>query len=914
MNRAKLKIIVSCILLAIFSLSLALPAFAAVVTIGTSTDTDGWGVSYPFQRKLFYMADRLWAFYADGTNLVYRTSIDGGVNWGAATTWRAGGNHGVSFSMNFDGTYLHYAFNSATPGDDLLYRRATPETDGTLTWSAAEQTVYAIPADWNSMYCNIIADSAGYPWIGFCLKKTDWPTTGASAIVTKSSTNDGTWTTAGGFPATLVAASTDCLPIPLGVALTGGKTFWAYSPDAAPGTDVVHGNLWTGAAWNGDEVCSTHNCASSSICACPDGDGDDVHLFYLSLDSKGYYRKRTYGVGWGTEVEIADPIGSTPSLTLIAANSVIAFWSNANHIYYRKMLDGVWYDTVDWIDESVDTLPTIYTPNVMVSLANGITGILYVAKAGSPYDVRFNSLSIVAPTVTTQAVSDIEATTATGNGNITSVGGGNCTRRGFCYKVGTSGDPTTSDSTAYNNGDFGVGAYNKSITGLSAGTNYRVRAYAVNPIGTGYGSTVQFATASGIPAAPTNVAATDGTHTNKVVVTWTKSTGATGYKVYEGSNLLDTIGDVNTYDDTAAPAGSISNAGVAAASDNISPDYITVSLAAEATTNGAARTYKVVAFNAVGDSPDSATDTGYRGVGAITYQWQKSAGDSDADYSNVTGGTTDPYNDTSAPYDESGRYYQCEVSALGASDTPQTSTSDRGYRAYAGAGTYLVIYIDGLEKGSVACAGAPNSTANWTVGDDDATPYIGEFSIEVDGLNKCNIVWEYDSIFYDTSDFDNDATPTFRTTSSDADVSAYISEQTSLVTTASPSPTSLGGWTMITEVPDEPAGIYDEGGTSFPWGTEIKKMADAMRLPKEVFLFPLAFGTAILLGCVAFGLTHRQKMGIKGSLLIMCSVIEGTLIIWYVIGGGVIPGWVLIPFGIVAVLLLLWKNPYNPTS
>lgn len=231
--------------------------------------------------------------------------------------------------------------------------------------------------------------------------------------------------------------------------------------------------------------------------------------------------------------------------------------------------------------------------------------------------------------------------------------------------------------------------------------------------------------------------------------------------------------------------------------------------------------------------------------------------------------------------------------------------------------THYWINLDGGAVEDIVALGGvtvPNNTANWTVGDDDVTPYIGEYSVSVNGTSACNIVWEYDVIFYDTSGYSNDAIPTFRTASSDADVSASISEQTSLVTTEDPSPTTLGGWTMITEVPVEPTGIYDEGGTSFPWGTEIEEMADDMRLPKEVFLFPLAFGTAILLGGTAFGLTHRQKMGIKGSLLIMCFVIEGVLIIWYMIGGGVIPGWTLIPFGIFAAVLLLWKNPYSPAS
>ncbi|GAJ20329.1 unnamed protein product, partial [marine sediment metagenome] len=61
------------------------------------------------------------------------------------------------------------------------------------------------------------------------------------------------------------------------------------------------------------------------------------------------------------------------------------------------------------------------------------------------------------------------------------------------------------------------------------------------------------------------------------------------------------------------------------------------------------RTYKVVAFNATGDSDDSATDTGYRAPGALSRQWQKSAVDSDASYANLSGATSDPYNYYGAP-------------------------------------------------------------------------------------------------------------------------------------------------------------------------------------------------------------------------------------------------------------------------
>lgn len=96
-------------------------------------------------------------------------------------------------------------------------------------------------------------------------------------------------------------------------------------------------------------------------------------------------------------------------------------------------------------------------------------------------------------TVTTQACSDVTNNSATLNGTITSTGGEATavTRRGFCYKVGTTGDPTTSDSVIYDDGAFGVGAYTESLTGLTYNTDYRIRAYIINDAGTSYGDTVQ---------------------------------------------------------------------------------------------------------------------------------------------------------------------------------------------------------------------------------------------------------------------------------------------------------------------------------------------------------------------------------------------------------------------------------------
>ena len=92
------------------------------------------------------------------------------------------------------------------------------------------------------------------------------------------------------------------------------------------------------------------------------------------------------------------------------------------------------------------------------------------------------------PTVTTAAITAIAATTATSGGNVTADGGASVTARGVCW--GTSSNPTTADSKTTDSS--GTGSFSSSITSLTAGTTYHVRAYATNSEGTAYGSDLAF--------------------------------------------------------------------------------------------------------------------------------------------------------------------------------------------------------------------------------------------------------------------------------------------------------------------------------------------------------------------------------------------------------------------------------------
>ena len=489
----------------------------------------------------------------------------------------------------------------------------------------------------------------------------------------------------------------------------GSEVSWIQKPDPASSfivTDNASDNMsfsWTNGTGM-DSVTLRYAEGGTAPAGIGDGilgyTGTGTSCTVIGLDAETQYSARLFtqaSEGALTSTADSNPTASgttdsvvIPTLTvdevtvygdtwaLVSANITATGGENCTvwFIQYGELEGGVYTDNVShsgskgvssWSDNI-----TGLTPGTAYMYRSGATN-----SAGTGYSDEGEYVEDTPPTVTVSAASSIEATTATLNGNVTDTGGENPT---VTVYWGDNDGGSTPGNWDHNSAPTspsqpqGVAAFYLNATGLPPGTTIYYNARAVNSEGTDWATTGSFLTK---PAAPINVFASDGSSTAVVTVTWTKSTGATTYDIYRNGALIDSVGDVATYDDSTAAAPTIT-AGASVASDGTYSGYVALSLSGTSANNGTTYTYGVIATNATGDSVLSVTNTGYRGVGALTYQWQRSAADSDAAYSNITGATTAAYNDTAAPEDGDGRYYKCTLNATGASQ--QISAANRGYR------------------------------------------------------------------------------------------------------------------------------------------------------------------------------------------------------------------------------------------
>jgi len=362
-------------------------------TVGTSTTATG--TRYGGQRKSFYASGRFWVFYHDGTNVVYESSTDG-VAWGGAAVSIGATAGGGRASIAFDGTYVHYTRGTFATTYDVFYRRGIPEANGTITWSAGEQTVdNGVAGDYFD-YPTITVDTNGYAWIGAYNDQVggdDFP------VVFKNANNDGTWALDFLFELSAID-DTEWRVIP--VALTGGRVYVVYFRDGDP----ILGRMYD-AGWGAEEndladfdVAFSFRFQVSVI-----ANGDNVSLVYnRETTNQIRHNERVFGVGWNaTDNLVRDAVTGVTTMALAYEpnnGTLYCFWLNVttDHVYFKKFSGGVWdVAFTDWLDESVDDIASELELNSYDMTYGSSIGVCYTTKLAQPFNIRFAFLEIPLP-------------------------------------------------------------------------------------------------------------------------------------------------------------------------------------------------------------------------------------------------------------------------------------------------------------------------------------------------------------------------------------------------------------------------------------------------------------------------------------------------------------------------------------
>lgn len=484
----KSKILI--IALAILLVLLPLPVLAQSVVEGDIGTTTPW---LSFGSDTFDTYGLLWVFYLDNEiaeddPIRWRTSDDYGATWSdSQTEFIACSTTGHRWDIWFDGTYVHCVYGISIGGIKTYYQRGMPNADGTITWDTA-QNIGLMTSE-----LTIAADTSGYAWITYL------DAGGDDIWVRKNANNDGTWSTEREDEITAGAyESTQGKILPL----TNQKMVVIFR-DWNFGT--LCARRWTTVAWG--TIAENTELVSSIKYWDVVVQDDDVHATYLDVGENVKYDKWQYSNNsWGVPVELADFNNGDdlfPAILIFPTNNdlyvfhegLTGTWGITDHMYYHRYnsATSTWNAAVDWIDETImDGIQGVQ--HMVQEYPNpGMVGLYYVAGSGSPYILKYKEVQEGA-NVTTLSPTGVTATYATLRGEITGLGTGAITDRGFY--INTAGNMT--GATLVSDSDecpCGVGVFSEVATGLEPDTIYYYTAAAVSYDETIYGEWVGFITA-----------------------------------------------------------------------------------------------------------------------------------------------------------------------------------------------------------------------------------------------------------------------------------------------------------------------------------------------------------------------------------------------------------------------------------
>ncbi len=239
------------------------------------------------------------------------------------------------------------------------------------------------------------------------------------------------------------------------------------------------------------------------------------------------------------------------------------------------------------------------------------------------------------------------------------------------------------------------------------------------------------------------------------------------------------------------------------------------------------------------------------------------------------------------------------------------------------------LYVSGTTNTTAALPQMQNS-ADITFVSGNGMPYVEYIKYTVDGTLQGHWSWQNSATFTDQSGHGHDATPTFRTSSSDADVSASLASFAPISTAQITSFTAGGTNSIVSGSALFPTQMYTENDTStFPGAAVINTLLDTSGTPRAFWWYLFIFIGIGICGLLTYEATtlmvtrtpisqpgaalqqyrlYLQTGGKDGSLLAMCIVIEFLLVMFGLMGAtsasSLIPFWPAMIF-LIPILMVI---------
>jgi uncharacterized protein (TIGR02145 family) len=246
-----------------------------------------------------------------------------------------------------------------------------------------------------------------------------------------------------------------------------------------------------------------------------------VNVTALTPNTTYYIRSyaiNSAGTGYGNNITFQTTVPSVPSLTTrellnITNTTATGGGSITNDGGSSITSKGICWSTspnpTTADSKSTDGTGTATFTSFITGLSANVT---YYVRAyainstgtgyGNQQTFTASSTSNTLPVVASISVTGLTTVQATFNAEVNSQGGGTVTERGAVWNISMIGNPTVNSNRVPSGA--GTGVYSATLTGLSGGSNYFVRAYAINNFGISYGVEIPFTTLFGLATLTTN--------------------------------------------------------------------------------------------------------------------------------------------------------------------------------------------------------------------------------------------------------------------------------------------------------------------------------------------------------------------------------------------------------------------------